>query len=361
MEKPGETTVTLTVRDAAGTEGSTTITAAAGNAAPIVRFTEPADGGFFEWGRPIAWQVSAVDPENGALNAERILLQAERRDRFPGSGDLPPGLALMRKTTCFSCHQTAEKSAGPPYAEVALRYARDPDARQRLAARIISGGSGVWGELPMPPHPQHSLAETTTMTDWILSLGKEGQHLTARGNAGSFQPSEPARQWGRAANGVFHLKATAADDGALGRPPLSGSAQLTLRSRRQRACFFDDSQLASVQDNLDQGGLVARLLPQGHIAFRRVRFQDFRALALSGWIHGSAMTLTVHRGSPESPPLATLAIPAGQDTGKPTEWILNLPESPADAQPADICIKATGSADALADFMWIDFRREPAP
>jgi cytochrome c len=267
----------------------------------------------------------------------------------------------MRKTTCFSCHQTAEKSAGPPYAEVALRYAKDPDARLRLANRIISGGKGSWGELPMPPHPQHSLAETSAMTDWILSLGRDAQHFTARGHTGSFQPAEPARQWGRAANGVLHLKATAADDGALGQPALSGSAEITLRSRRQRAAFFDHGHLASVQDNLDQGGLVARVLPEGSITFRKVSFREFRSLHCHGWVHGAAVTLSLHKGSPDSPALASLPIPAGKDTGKATEWNINLPEAPGNDAPADLCLKVSGPPRAVADFMWIDFRRETAP
>jgi cytochrome c len=361
LDKAGTAVITLTVRDAAGATASSSITSTAGNAPPLVRFTGPADGSFFEWGQPIAWEVTASDPENGTLSPDRILLQAERRDRFPDAGDVPPGLALMRKTTCFSCHQTAEKSAGPPYAEVALRYAKDPDARLRLANRIISGGKGSWGELPMPPHPQHSLAETSAMTDWILSLGRDAQHFTARGHTGSFQPAEPARQWGRAANGVLHLKATAADDGALGQPALSGSAEITLRSRRQRAAFFDHGHLASVQDNLDQGGLVARVLPEGSITFRKVSFREFRSLHCHGWVHGAAVTLSLHKGSPDSPALASLPIPAGKDTGKATEWNINLPEAPGNDAPADLCVKVSGPPRAVADFMWIDFRRETAP
>ncbi len=127
---------------------------AAGNEAPKVTFTAPLDGGFVE-GREIAWQVSATDAEDGrSAHPERLLIQMEKRDRA-ATDEAHPGLVLMKRTTCFACHNATEQSAGPAYAAVAAKYATDPGARARLQAKVLSGGAGVWGPLPMPPHPQH--------------------------------------------------------------------------------------------------------------------------------------------------------------------------------------------------------------
>ena len=351
--EPGDHVITLTVRDAAGAEARTQARVAAGNAPPRVAFTGPADGGFFEWGKPLPWNVQADDPEDGAAVAETLLVRMERRDRPPAAAADHPGLALMRGTTCFSCHRTADPSAGPPYAEVARRHAADPDARGRLARKILSGGAGAWGEIPMPPHPQHSPAEAGLMVDWILSLARQGETQTARGTSGRFTPSQPPSRWGMATNGVLTLTAETADRGAAGLPPLHASASITLRNRRQRASFFDAGARAVVQDNLDQGGLVARLTPGGHLRFRHLRFQDIGTVRLHGWAHGAPVRVTLHRGSPESPALAELTLPAGPAGGRPAEWRLTLPRQDPDAPPADFCLAAAG--DGIVDLMWVDF------
>ncbi|MCL4103561.1 UNVERIFIED_CONTAM: hypothetical protein GTU68_059640 [Idotea baltica] len=65
---------------------------------------------------------------------------------------------------------TEQKSIGPTYKEVAKKYQNDPEARDRLAQKILTGGTGAWGEVPMPPHPQHNIEETQQMIDAIFSI-----------------------------------------------------------------------------------------------------------------------------------------------------------------------------------------------
>ena len=59
--------------------------------------------------------------------------------------------------------------------DVAKKYRKDPEARDRLAQKILSGGMGAWGEVPMPPHPQHNIEETQQMIDAILSINAGGE------------------------------------------------------------------------------------------------------------------------------------------------------------------------------------------
>lgn len=81
-----------------------------------------------------------------------------------------PGSKLLASTTCLACHLTRQRSIGPQYDEVAKKYANDPNARDLLAKKILSGAVGAWGEVPMPPHPQHNIEETQQMVDAILSI-----------------------------------------------------------------------------------------------------------------------------------------------------------------------------------------------
>ena len=101
---------------------------------------------------PQAIQVSASDPRMKGLPADH------------------PGTKLITGTTCLACHSTTQKSIGPTYRDVAKKYARDPKAIETLAEKIIKGGVGVWGQQPMPPHPQHNIEETQQMIEAILKV-----------------------------------------------------------------------------------------------------------------------------------------------------------------------------------------------
>ena len=85
--------------------------------------------------------------------------------------DYQAGLALVSKSDCLTCHKIDEKLTGPPYREVANKYAGMPDTIiTHLANKIMKGGNGVWGEIMMLPHPAISQADAETMVKYILLL-----------------------------------------------------------------------------------------------------------------------------------------------------------------------------------------------
>ncbi len=77
--------------------------------------------------------------------------------------------ALAKAKNCMACHAVANKLVGPAYKDVAKKYAGDKSAADKLAAKIIKGGSGVWGAVPMPANPQVSEAESKKLAAWVLS------------------------------------------------------------------------------------------------------------------------------------------------------------------------------------------------
>jgi cytochrome c len=77
---------------------------------------------------------------------------------------------LAQKKNCLACHAVDAKRVGPAYKDVAAKYADNKDAVAVLSAKVIKGGSGSWGVVPMPANPQVSEAEAKTLVQWILSL-----------------------------------------------------------------------------------------------------------------------------------------------------------------------------------------------
>ncbi|MFC7338188.1 PQQ-dependent sugar dehydrogenase [Haloferula chungangensis] len=94
--------------------------------------------------------------------------------RLAGLDPKHPGTALLAEAICLSCHQTQVQSVGPRYVDVADRYRENESASEILTAKILKGGVGVWGEVPMPPHPQYNEEQVSQMVDAILSLEPGG-------------------------------------------------------------------------------------------------------------------------------------------------------------------------------------------
>ena len=96
-----------------------------------------------------------------------------KTDDVSKNPDYQKGLELVAKNDCFTCHQIDDKLNGPPYREVANKYAGMPDTIvTHLAHKVISGGNGVWGEIMMTPHPALSEADAEAIVKYILLLKK---------------------------------------------------------------------------------------------------------------------------------------------------------------------------------------------
>ena len=77
--------------------------------------------------------------------------------------------ALAQAKNCMSCHAVDKKLVGPSYKEVAAKYAGQKDAADKLAVKIVKGGSGVWGPVPMPANAQVNEAEAKKLAAWVLT------------------------------------------------------------------------------------------------------------------------------------------------------------------------------------------------
>jgi cytochrome c len=101
----------------------------------------------------------------------RILLSlAGAAGLMAAAGAASADAELLRKHNCVACHSNERKMVGPSYKDIAAKYSGDSKAAATLAKRIRDGGVGVWGQMPMPPHPQLSDAEALTLARYVLAI-----------------------------------------------------------------------------------------------------------------------------------------------------------------------------------------------
>lgn len=75
---------------------------------------------------------------------------------------------LAKIKNCMACHAVDKKLVGPAYNDLKSKYAKDPKAVDKLVEKVMKGGSGVWGQIPMPANPQVSADEAKKLVTWIL-------------------------------------------------------------------------------------------------------------------------------------------------------------------------------------------------
>ncbi|MBG6112615.1 c-type cytochrome [Polaromonas sp. CG_9.7] len=78
-------------------------------------------------------------------------------------------LQLATAKNCMACHAVDKKLVGPSYKDVAAKYAGQADAVAKLEAKVLKGGGGVWGPVPMPANSQVTPAEAKQLVAWILT------------------------------------------------------------------------------------------------------------------------------------------------------------------------------------------------
>lgn len=82
------------------------------------------------------------------------------------------GEKLIAKSDCIGCHNKVQKVIGPAYVDIAAKYPLNEENVNHLADKVIAGGKGVWGEVPMTPHASLAKDDAKKMVSYILSLKK---------------------------------------------------------------------------------------------------------------------------------------------------------------------------------------------
>jgi cytochrome c len=117
--------------------------------------------------------LSLISCGGGNTNPEKEARAENAEETLPENPDYEKGLELVAQSDCFTCHKVSEPFTGPAYQAVADRYDNNPAVIDTLADKIIKGGAGRWGQVPMIAHPQVSKENAVTMVKYIMALKKK--------------------------------------------------------------------------------------------------------------------------------------------------------------------------------------------
>jgi cytochrome c551/c552 len=173
----------------------------------------------------------AIDTSNVFIDMEYTEL-IEEPEQFGHQIDEQShkGSELTQSLDCKSCHKEKDKSIGPSYLDVSQRYTVDD--KDYLINKIVSGGSGAWGQVAMPGHPNLSKKELDQIVEWILSLTTKNSSVSTMPLRGTISPTESVE------GKVLRLFARYEDMGVNGEMRLSGSDEVVLRNNVIKADDF---------------------------------------------------------------------------------------------------------------------------
>ena len=325
FKKKGEYVAKLTVSDGKGASADKTLDIVAGNEAPEIDIVLEGNQSFFVPGGAFKYTVKLNDKEDGSLekgsiNPEQVAVNidylAEGYDQIAiaqghqfssANARFATAQKIMDKTDCKACHKPAEKSIGPSFREIAVKYKGVADAVQVLSGRVINGSSGVWGEVAMAAHPALSQGDASELIKYILSYEDEKAHPAPLPISGTHATVLPEGDKGV---GVYILRAAYTDQGAPGLPALSAEKIIVLRNPNldpHGVDFINNTQKMSF------GGMKLAL-PSGDGAFvgyKGVDLTGFQQIVMMvsapkqyNFLGG---TIELHLDKPDGPLLGTPA------------------------------------------------------
>lgn len=289
LSKIGVYKATLTVNDGKGASNSQSMEIAVGNEPPVLSLEMPkSNKTFFVPNKSFNYEIKVTDKEDGTLgkgiHEEQVAvnidylpegydkIQIAQGHRSADANALfATGKKLIDGSDCAACHSKEKKSIGPSYKEVASKYKGDGTALERLTKKVISGGSGVWGETAMAGHPQLSANDAAEMVKYILNLSNEKPKEKSLPVRGKFDAKIPSGDKGK---GVFIVRASYEDQGANNLPSLKSEQSFVLRNAKVDVHSFDE------YDNINKMAFSGRnlLMPAKSGASARMKQVDLNGV-----------------------------------------------------------------------------------
>ena len=325
--KLGDYSISVSVSDNKGASAkSKEIAVYAGNKAPVVNFVINGNQTFYFLNKPVSYSLQIEDKEDPTAiqRVENIFISAdyiEGTDKASASlghqvmTESMVGKSLIESNDCKSCHKQAEKSIGPSFLNVAMRYQKDPGAAANLANKIIKGGSGVWGEVAMAAHPNLKEAEAKQIVAWIQTLAGNKQIKKSLATSGSINATQgkPSKQ-----NGMLVLSATYIDKAAPGLKSLSAIGSVALKN--PLLDFTDANNLSNfTSTTIDDNFLLIVPKVKGSFSLDNIDLSGITAADLTAaWEKAptSSYHFKIHVDSPDGKKIGEASLEPGKYTAK---------------------------------------------
>lgn len=256
LTKAGVYKATLTVSDGKGGTSTQSMELTAGNEPPVVTFDIGKNNKtFYVPNKTYNYKVDVKDKEDGSLvngkikpsevvvNIDYLAEGYDKTEIVQGHRtadqvvNVSKGFKLIQASDCRSCHGDYKKSIGPSYYAVAVKYKNDASATQKLVKKIIKGGKGIWGDVPMAAHPQLSAEDAAEMTKYVLSLSQPKPKVKTLPAKGTYTTKQQPNDKGQ---GIYIFRAAYTDRGANGLPGVPAEGTFTLRSASINPTKYDE-------------------------------------------------------------------------------------------------------------------------
>ena len=323
-EKNGEFKLSVEVKDDKGSSAkSNSETIVAGNSRP--ELTIDLQGGnstFFIAGTPVKYKVSVSDPDGDEdIDLDNVFVSVDYMEGLDqvnqslGHQEVSAavtGKALTQGMDCKACHKEAEKSIGPSYSEIAAKYIKDRGAAKYIQKKIVSGGSGVWGEAAMAAHPNITDDETRQIAAYILSLADTDKKEKSLPLEGTIVPNPSP------SDNAMIITASYTDKGKNGVKPLTGVQSVALQGS---TVSFKESTKAQGFSPISFNGMDMLLLPDGEgwFALENIDLNGVSsAMVTAGWQEApkTGIDMEVRLNAPDGELLGQGSMDA-PDTGQP--------------------------------------------
>ncbi len=316
---PGNYKVKLKVTDTKGLSAAKEFAISAGNEPPVVSLSlAGSNQSFFFPNQKIAYEVKVSDKEDGSLDDKRIAASSVRitANYQDGEGSPQPaghqeapvtfmaGKSLMARSDCKACHFENKKSIGPAFFDVATKYKPTADNINLLSNKVIKGGSGVWGEVAMAPHPDIGLPEAKQIVQYILSLSsvkKPEPTLPVKGEVTVKIPDgvDPTK-------GVYRMSASYKDKGFNGVKAIASEQTITLRSPTILFGNADEASPNIMRFKMGDSNLLIVTAPNTYASFKKIDMTGvknlyFAVTAPVEQLNSMGGIIEVHTGSADGP------------------------------------------------------------
>ncbi len=313
---PGDYSIFVTAKDSKGDSIKSDMrNVYAGNETPQVSIElTGGNKSFYLPGNPLKYAVTVTDKNDTAkIDPANLFVSVEYVEGFDKAASTMghqqgqasiTGKSLVLSLDCKGCHKEAEKSVGPSYLDVSKKYLQNKQAFTHLTQKIMKGGSGVWGEVAMPSHPNLSQSDVQQIVTWVLSLGNTAALQKSLPASGTIIPGADQKP-----KAVLVLSASYTDKGGNNIKALTGHNSVSLGSNKQA---FGGKEKVSGFNPYKTGGSFVMVFPatDGWFSVPEIDLTGIRAInVVSGWRDTLTKAISFE---------ARLDAPGGQLLGKST-------------------------------------------
>lgn len=363
--KAGIYDVTLKVTDNHGESSSSVVQLKAGNAPPAVTIATTTNRSFYWDNGRFDYQLKVNDAEDKIIDPKRVKVtwnfMPQGKDvaialtGSPTSANLQhvKGAYMLANLDCKACHSRDKASVGPTYLAVSTRYIGQAGATEKLAQKIIKGGSGNWGQRPMSAHPDLALTDAKEIVRYILSLKESVRSLPLQG---TFALKEHA---GQGKEGSYLLTANYTDSGAGPVEPLSARDFIVLRNPLVQVEDYDEGNVKLGTITTEFLTYATNIHHNSFVKFKQLDLTHVKNIAYRVQANGVGGHIELRLNKPDGQLISTVAIPPVKASEVKKAWQeVTAPLNVTDEGSHDLYLIFTNVTQAqqnLFNLDWIYF------